>query len=91
MLYIDSVKRGERKMPEYNIRLTVRTSIEKYVEAASLEEAEELLWKDLIDMDPQQGHYILINGSKTYEFLNKDEVNGDEDGKESNTRQDKKE
>jgi len=78
-------------MPEYNIRLTIRTSIEKYVEADSLEEAEELLWKDLIDMDPKQGHYILINGSKTYEFLNKDEVNGDEDGKESNTRQDKKE
>ena len=63
-------------MPDYNIRLTIRTSIEKYVEADSLEQAEELLWKDLIDMDPQHGHYILINGSKTYEFLNKDEVNG---------------
>lgn len=63
-------------MPDYNIRLTVKTSIEKYVEADSLEQAEDLLWKDLIDMDPQHGHYILINGSKTYEFLNKEEING---------------
>ena len=63
-------------MPDYNIRLTVRTSIEKYVKADSLEEAEDLAWQDLIDMDPQHGHYILINGSKTYEFLNKEEVNG---------------
>jgi hypothetical protein len=65
-------------MPDYNIRLTVKTSIEKYVEADSLEQAEDLLWKDLIDMDPQHGHYILINGSKTYEFLNKEEVNGED-------------
>ena len=65
-------------MPDYNIRLTVKTSIEKYVTADSLEEAEDLLWKDLIDMDPQHGHYILINGSKTYEFLNKEEVNGED-------------
>ena len=63
-------------MPDYNIRLTVKTSIEKYVEADSLEQAEDLLWKDLIDMDPQHGHYILINGSKTYEFLNKEVING---------------
>ncbi len=47
-------------MPDYNIRLTIKTSIEKYVTADSLEEAEDLLWKDLIDMDPQHGHYILI-------------------------------
>ena len=53
-------------MPEYNIRLTIRTSMEKIVEADSLELAEDKMWMDLINMDPKKGHYILINGSKHY-------------------------
>ena len=63
-------------MPEYNIRLTIRTSMEKIVEADSLELAKDKMWMDLIDMDPKKGHYILINGSKHYELV--EEVVDDE-------------
>ena len=56
-------------MPEYNIRLTIRTSTQKIVEADSLELAKDKMWMDLINMDSKQGHYILINGSKHYELI----------------------
>ena len=56
-------------MPEYNIRLTIRTSTQKIVEADSLELAKDKMWMDLINMDSKKGHYILINGSKHYELV----------------------
>tara|TARA_B100001113_G_C20933700_1_gene545570 strand:+ start:601 stop:798 length:198 start_codon:yes stop_codon:yes gene_type:complete len=64
-------------MAEYHIKLTIRTSIEKIVDADSLELAEDKVWEDLINTDPRHGHYILINGSKTYELLNKEDFKND--------------
>ena len=57
-------------MAEHHIKLTIKTSIEKIVDADSLEQAKEKVWEDLINADPKYGHYILINGIRNYELLN---------------------
>jgi len=64
-------------MTEYNIRLTIRTSIEKIVDADSFEQAEDIVWEDLINADPKYGHYILTSGTKNYQLLNKEDFEGE--------------
>jgi hypothetical protein len=64
-------------MTEYNIKLIITTSIEKIVDADSLEQAEDIVWEDLINADPKHGHYILISGTKNYELLNKEDFEGE--------------
>lgn len=67
-------------MAEHHIKLIIKTSIEKIVDADSLEQAKEKVWEDLINADPKYGHYILINGTRNYELLNMEDFEGESNG-----------